>query len=186
MKIINLDKYKLKQKYRKVLDNLSDDDKIKKCFSENYSIQEIGNVVTWYELEDNALLKTLGLEKFGKNPEHAYCYAIDVIKGRWKEAEEFIKQNPEFAYIYAKDLIKGRWIEAEEFIKQDPENAYCYAFCVIKGRWKEAEETIKKDPKWAYSYAYYVIKGRWIEVEEVIKKDSLWWNYYQRLFKTLC
>ena len=157
--MINLDKYKLKQKYRKVLDNLSDDDKIKKCFSKNYSIEEIRDIITWYELENNVLLKILILEKFGKDPQSAYCYAFCVIKGRWVEAEEFIKQDPVWAYYYACEIIKGRWIEAEEIIKQDPG-------C-------------------AYHYAYYVIKGRWIEAEEFIKQDVFWWNYYQKFLRTI-
>jgi hypothetical protein len=132
---MNLDRYKLGREYRDIFDHLSDDDKIKKCFSENYAIKEIGNVVTWYELEDNALLKTLGLEKFGKDPGYAFDYAYHIIKGRWIEAEEIIKKDPRYAYCYAYHIIKGRWIEAEEFIKKHPTYAYHYAHNIIKGRW---------------------------------------------------
>ena len=80
--------------------------------------------------------------------------------GRWAEAEEFILKNPECAYNYAKDVIKGRWTEAEKTIIKDPEHSFCYARNVIKGRWPEAEETISKSPDWADLYARNVINGQ--------------------------
>jgi hypothetical protein len=110
--MIDLEKYKLKKQHRDILDHLSDDDKIKKCFSKNYSIEEIRDIITWYELENNDLLKTLSLNKYGKDPRLAYEYALNIIKGRWKEAEEVIKKDPVWAYYYAYHIIKGRWIEA--------------------------------------------------------------------------
>jgi hypothetical protein len=88
-----------------------------------------------------------------------YWYALHVIKGRWIEAEEFIKTSPRYAYWYAQDVIKGRWEEAEEFIKTDPKYAYLYARDFIKNRWEEAEDVIKTSPCYAYQYAKYVIKG---------------------------
>ena len=42
----------------------------------------------------------------------AYCYANDVIKGRWPEAEAVIAQNANAASWYAEDVIKGPWPEA--------------------------------------------------------------------------
>jgi len=105
------------------------------------------------------------------NAKQAYCYAYDVIIGRWPEGEEVIKNDPEYAYRYAYGVIRGRWPEGEEAIKNDPEYAYRYARDVIRGRWPEGEEAIKNDPEWAYCYAYYVIRGRWPEGEEVIKSS---------------
>ena len=54
-----------------------------------------------------------------KDPEDAYKYAKDIIKGRWPEAEKYIMKVPEDAYKYAKDIIKGRFPEGEEAIKSD-------------------------------------------------------------------
>ena len=82
-----------------------------------------------------------------------YCYACDTIKGRWVEAEPYIKKNPEWAYCYALHVIKGRWTEAECYIKKDPEHAYWYAYYIIKGRWPEAEPHIKKNSEWAHRYS---------------------------------
>ena len=61
------------------------------------------------------------------NAEQAYYYARNVIKGRWPEGEEVIKNDPIWAYYYARDVIKGRWAEGEEVIKSSPEYAYYYA-----------------------------------------------------------
>ena len=66
-----------------------------------------------------------------------FWYACFVIKARWPEAEEVIRQDAEWAYCYAYDVIKGRWPEAEEVIRQDAEWAYCYARDVIKARWPD-------------------------------------------------
>jgi len=140
-------------------------------------------------LEDNVKRALLDIIK--KDPWNAYCYAINVIKGRWHEAEEYIKTNSYYAYFYAINVIKGRWKEAEPYIKNLPQNsnrrwinkkdnacAYHYAYYVIKGRWPEAEDIIKKSPCYAYYYAINVIKGRWPEAEEYIKKDSEYAYYY--------
>ena len=129
--MIDLSKYHLKQKYRKVLEHLSDDDKIRTAI-ENYDTKELRDIVIYYDLQDNPLLKTLGFEKYGKDPEYAYRYAYYVIKGRWVEAEDTIKTDSCWAYYYARDIIKDRWFEAEDVIKTDPEYAYHYARDVIE------------------------------------------------------
>ena len=54
-------------------------------------------------------------------------YAVNIIKGRWPEAEEYIKKDPLSAYVYAVRVIKDRWPEAEEYIKTDPAQAFIYA-----------------------------------------------------------
>lgn len=82
----------------------------------------------------------------------AYWHAVDVIGGRWPEAEDVIAQHPEWAYRYALEVIKGRWLEAEDVIATDPYWAYHYARHVIKGRWPEAEDVIATHPYWANGY----------------------------------
>lgn len=58
------------------------------------------------------------IESTKKDPEWAYYYSVNVIKGRWKEGEEVIKKDPEWAYWYSLNIIKSRWPEGEETIKQ--------------------------------------------------------------------
>jgi hypothetical protein len=123
------------------------------------------------------------INEIKKNPEWAYTYADEVIKGKWPEGEEAIKKDPEWAYYYACQIIGGKWPEGEEAIKRDPVYAYNYARDIIKDKWPEAEETIKKDSQWAYRYARDVIKGRWPEAEETIKQDPVWWNEYTKFIK---
>ena len=120
------------------------------------------------------------LKKFFKEKEaellqldmsYIYDYAMDVIGGRWPEAEQKIKTNAYAAYIYARDVIKGRWPEAEPTIVQYPEFAFKYIHDVIKGRWPEAEPTIMRNPLYACLYASEIIKGRWPEAEPTIMTD---------------
>jgi hypothetical protein len=47
-----------------------------------------------------------------KDPQYAYQYARDVIKGRWKEAESIIIKDSFYAYRYAKDVIEGKLPES--------------------------------------------------------------------------
>ncbi len=54
-----------------------------------------------------------------KSPRHTYNYAIDIIKGRWPEAEPVIMTGLHCAYRYAIDIIKERWKEAEDIIIKD-------------------------------------------------------------------
>ena len=98
---LDFSQYHLKDKYREVLEHLSDEDKIRTSI-ENYSINAIDDICEYYNLRQHPLLKTLGLEKYGKDPENACDYACNVIKGRWKEAEDIIKTDPEYAYYYAR------------------------------------------------------------------------------------
>ena len=49
-----------------------------------------------------------------KSPGAAYRYAKFVINGRFPEAEPMIAQDPEFAYYYACDVIKGPWMGYNE------------------------------------------------------------------------
>ncbi len=105
-------------------------------------------------------------------PSSAYWYAIDVIKGRWPEAEPTIMKDPEFAVNYADNVINGRWPEAEPWIMKSPKQSCYYARDVIKGRWPEAEPTIMQDPQWAFYYVCDMIKDRWPEAEPIMVQNS--------------
>ena len=43
-----------------------------------------------------------------KDSYHAYSYALNIIKGRFLEAEEYIKKDPDYACRYAKFIIKDK------------------------------------------------------------------------------
>ena len=76
-----------------------------------------------------------------KDPEQAYKYALNKGK-RISELEPIIIKHPYSAYCYAKDIIKGRWFKAKSVIMKDAESAYHYANDVINGRFKQAEKVI--------------------------------------------
>ena len=77
-----------------------------------------------------------------------------------------------WAYFYALNVIKGRWPEGEEFIIENPFFAYIYACNVIKGRWPEAEQTIKKDMFWYYEYILHVA-AKYDKVDDSLLKQAL-------------
>ena len=111
------------------------------------------------------------LRDIAKDPYLVTEYALEIVGGRWKDAEPVIAKNPASAFQYAYKVLDGRWPEAEPVIAKDPESALKYARYVIKGRWPEAESVIAKDPEQASQYADFVIKGRWPEAESVIAKN---------------
>jgi len=120
-----------------------------------------------------------------KDPRSAYSYAMHVIQGRWAEAEPYIMNGPQLAYWYAREVIEGRWAEAEPIIMKDPELAYLYARYVIQGRWVEAEPIIVKTPLSAYRYSKYVIQDRWTEAEPIIMKHPYWAKEYNEFLRSL-
>ena len=130
-----------------------------------------------------------------RDPELAYTYAKNIIKGEWPEAESTILKEPEYTNNYAIGVRKRRWPEAEPTILQYPTKCVQYAKKILandpewtsqkgheNGRWPEAEPTIMKDPYSAYTYAADVIKGRWPEAEDNLKQSTLWWDSYKDFF----
>jgi hypothetical protein len=106
------------------------------------------------------------------NPNTAYHYAKNVIKGRFSQGEPIIATSPEYAYLYACDVIKGRWEQAEPIIATDPYYALWYANDVIKGRFELAEPVIAANDCWACRYASYIIQGRWEQAESTIMTNN--------------
>jgi len=74
------------------------------------------------------------------------AYAGHVLKRRWPEGEEVIKDDAYEARRYAM-MFNFRFKAAEPYIMERPEQAYYYAEDIIEGRWKEAEPYIKKSER---------------------------------------
>ena len=41
-------------------------------------------------------------------PKQAYIHSRDVVKERWAEGENIIKNDPRWSYSYARNVIKGK------------------------------------------------------------------------------
>jgi hypothetical protein len=65
------------------------------------------------------------------------AYRLCRKHGRKAELEKIIIKDPQYAYRYARDIIKGRWIEAEDVISTSSMHAYSYAKDVIQGKLPE-------------------------------------------------
>ena len=117
-----------------------------------YTVQELKNIIL-------------------STPDSAIQYAVDVIRGRWPEAESSIMNNPYAAVKYAVYVIKGRWPEAESNIIKDPYAAVEYAIKILKRRWPEAESSFMEMPYSAMSYVRDILKRRWPEAESNIMKN---------------
>jgi len=136
-----------------------------------------------YQIATNAQKRMPELEPIIlQDTASSYCYAKDVIKGRWSEAEPAIMQDACFAAVYARDVIQGRWPEAEPLIASSAKDAYCYAKDVLNKRWAEVELIILQNEYYTYQYARYVIKGRWYEVEDMIAKSAYKDDYIKAFF----
>lgn len=94
---------------------------------------------------------------------------------RIKAVEKVIlDSNIKDAWItsYALNVIKGRWPEAEKKIATDAWASWDYANIVLNDRFKLGEPTVAKS-QYAYSYASRIIKGRWREAEKYAKENNL-------------
>jgi len=143
----NLSKYRLNKKLLTIFEHLTDEQKIEKAIQE-YSIEDIVRILTYYELGQYTYAKNMFLEKYIHNKYRLVYYSRSIIGGRWPEAEPAIMTDPEYAFLYSYEIIRGRWPEAEPTIIKDATYAYRYSCDVIKGRWPEAEPTIMADPYW--------------------------------------
>ena len=66
------------------------------------------------------------------------------------ELEATIAGNAYSSYCYANEIIKGRWEPGEAIIATDFEYSYCYARYVIKGRFPLGEPVIAQPGYWKY------------------------------------
>jgi hypothetical protein len=65
-------------------------------------------------------------------PEEAFQYCR-LKKRRMPELESIISTDSYYSYCYARDVIKGRFEECEKSIANDSELSYWYACHVING-----------------------------------------------------
>jgi hypothetical protein len=111
-------------------------------------------------------------------PEEAYKWLTKIMSNcRNDELEQIIATDPQWAYYYAYDVIKGRWELGEPTIATDTLWAYMYAVTIIKERWEQGEPVIATIPDYACYYAIYVIKGRFELGEPTIKQSNYWGRY---------
>jgi hypothetical protein len=159
---MKFDEFHLSDKYRKELDSLNKKRICDKVF-ERYSLEEIKNIFTYYEININEYVLSVAKKKFidNPNPYFAYVFAKNFIKGRWKQAESIILKKPSVIYCYTRDIIKGRWEECEENLSKDVVYSYWYAKNILQGRFLKAEKLIKKDPLFSSSYARDILKKPW-------------------------
>jgi len=66
-------------------------------------------------------------------PEQAYCKALQLGK-RIPKLEPVILKDAFYSFCYAKDVIEGRWELGEPVISKDAYYSFHYAKDVIKGR----------------------------------------------------
>ena len=140
--------------------------------------------------------------KIAKDPKAAVEYAVNILMGRFPEAEPYILKNAKAAERYAR-LVRGKWPEAEDIIATDSWASYSYAVSVLKAPFPKGEDAILKDventhfyneeilngrrwparekklladnknPLALVSYAYRIIEGPWKEAEPIIATDAM-------------
>lgn len=160
-------KFHLPDEYRLVLDDLQGQKFYDKIF-ENYSVEEISQIITYYEIDvKNKYFLNCAKKNFVDNskPYSAFKFAEKILKGRWRAGERAILKNSTATYFYVRTVLKKRWIESESVLAQDPVYAYWYASAVLKSRFKTAEYKIFEDPVMLVSYAKLI--------KNTVKDDKL-------------
>ena len=76
-----------------------------------------------------------------KSSKKAYEYAKTIGKPV-PELEDVIAEDLYYSYCYAKNIIKGRFRKGEDAIAQSPIYSYYYAVNIIKGRFEKGEDII--------------------------------------------
>ena len=126
------------------------------------------------------------LEEIAKDPQRAYRYARDVIKGPWPAGEATIATDAEYSYYYANYVLNGKPFKAGEAgIAKSVGWSYFYARDIIKGPWPAGEVTIAKDAEWSYNYAEDVIKGPWPPGEAEIATSKKYKTLYVKFLESI-
>jgi hypothetical protein len=92
-----------------------------------------------------------GFKIITKSPYEAYCYAIEVLKGKFPEGEEAIAQDAELSYFYTTEILHHEFPEGEETIKTDPLLYNSYKKYIDN----QARTSINHKPK-GYGYDDYI------------------------------
>ena len=71
--------------------------------------------------------------------------------------------------------IRGRWPEAEPYIKTDSNHAFSYAHDVIKGRWPEVEPVILNSSYAQWYRIHYIPHTEWTMMGGRYKKKNNMW-----------
>lgn len=87
------------------------------------------------------------------NPNTAYDYARDFLRGRFELGEPAIAKRAEYAYYYARDVLKSRFKLGEEAIAKSAYYSIMYAGKVLKGRFELGEPAISTSPAKSIAYA---------------------------------
>ena len=121
--------------------------------------------------EDQDLIPFLAWDKYRNNPEEL------------KKREKMWARDPQTAYSYAKDVLKGQFELGEKAIAKDALNSYSYATQVLNSRFKLGEKAIAKSAKFSYLYAVDVVHGRFELGEPAIAKEALFQSKYENYVK---
>jgi hypothetical protein len=113
------------------------------------------------------------LEKIANDSASAVRYSMEVLKGRFIDAEENIRNNAMCASQYAIHILNSRWEAAEPVISTCSNSSIEYAV-MLGERFISGEPAILKRPDVdrAIHYAIKVIKGRWPELERKLLKHK--------------
>ena len=116
-----------------------------------------------------------------KNPQYAWKYANQILKGAFPEGEEAIGTNAQYSIEYA-ELLEDRFAKGEDTIAKSAEHSYYYA-AIIGASFPEGEGAIAKDALYSYLYARDVLRGRFREGEAIILNGSKYSYDYKNILK---
>lgn len=113
-----------------------------------------------------------------RSPNHAFEYALYVLRGRFPLGEPAIARSARTSLQYSQDILRGRFPLGEKALCKP----YCHVYLsrYIKEVLREPSDVIekcllnRKDAALSVEYSMYSLKGRFPDAEEFIikKKDS--------------
>ena len=114
-----------------------------------------------------------------QNPELAYMYAQEVLKGRFPAGEPAIAQDAYDSCLYARNILKGRFPAGEPAIAQNTYYSYEYAKRVLEGRFLAGEAAIAQDAYYSYSYSNDILGGHPMSTTASIEGR----NWLQKIYR---
>lgn len=95
------------------------------------------------------------IDEMLESPQEAFMLVRDIVKKRFKPAENIIATDAFVAIEYATKYLKGEFTKAEKKIAESAYESLVYAREIKKGRFELGEKAIAEEPEYSISYALF-------------------------------
>jgi hypothetical protein len=119
-------------------------------------------------------------KEIATDPRVALDYITNFLDGEpWPLAEPAIARNPDTAFSYARNIIRGPWPPGEPAIASHPVYAAYYASDPLYHPWPPGEPAIATVAHASWYYIREVLRKPWPPGEPAMKHNPYIWERYQ-------